>query len=138
MNATVRWIQGLTLVGVSDSNHWIVMDTDADVGGSGGAAKPLELVLIGLGGCTAMDVVSMLKKMHVSLDAFEIRLHADRAEDHPKVFTKIRLEYRLFGKDIDPQKVERAIDLSKSKYCSVSAMLGKAAEIEYGFTIQPS
>ena len=85
-----------------------------------------------------MDVVSMLKKMHVSLDAFEIRLHADRAEDHPKVFTKIRLEYRLFGKDIDPQKVERAIDLSKSKYCSVSAMLGKAAEIEYGFTIQPS
>jgi putative redox protein len=84
-----------------------------------------------------MDVVSMLQKMRVRLDRYEIRLDADRAEDHPKVFTRIRMEYLFWGRDIDPKKVEKAIDLSMAKYCSVSAMLGKAVAIEHVYKINP-
>jgi putative redox protein len=137
MDAKVQWMpETLTFSGVSDSNHWIVMDTGADAGGAQGACTPLELVLLGLGGCTAMDVVSILKKMQVPLKGLEIRLHADRSEEHPKVFTRIRLEYRFSGGGIDPEKVNRAVGLSMAKYCSVSAMLGKAAEIEHAVVIQ--
>jgi putative redox protein len=138
MEAKIVRMQGLTLAGKSDSNHWIVMDTDEPSGGSNASAKPIELILLGLGGCTGMDVISILQKMRVPLDRFEMELHADRAENHPKVFTKIVLEYRLFGKDIDAHKVEKAIELSKTTYCSVSAMLKKAVSIEFTYQINPS
>lgn len=137
MEAKIRQIQALTFAGMADSKHWIVMDADESAGGSGGSVKPIELVLLGLGGCTGMDVASMLQKMRVPFDRFEISLHADRADGHPKVFTKIRLEYRLFGRNIDAQKVEKAIDLSKNKFCSVSAMLRQAVQIEYAYQINP-
>jgi putative redox protein len=137
MDAKVRWMPDtLTFSGIADSNHWIVMDTGTDAGGAQGACTPLELVLLGLGGCTAMDVVSILRKMQVPLRGLEIRLHADRSQDHPKVFTRIRLEYRFSGEGIDPEKVDRAVALSRTKYCSVSAMLGAAAEIEHAVVIQ--
>jgi putative redox protein len=135
MEVQIRQIHGLTFAGMADSKHWIVMDTDESVGGSGGSAKPLELVLLGLGGCTGMDVASILQKMRVPLERFELSIRADRADDHPKIFTKIMLEYRLFGQNIDPKKVENAIELSRTKYCSVSAMLNKAVPIEYGYKI---
>ena len=138
MQAIIKRIDGLALAVKTDSGHWLTMDTDADSGGSGAAAKPLELVLAGLGGCTGMDVLSILKKMHVPLEGFEIVLNADRAEDHPKVFTAIRVEYRFYGPSIDPVKVEKAIELSKTKYCSVSAMLAKAVAIDFTYRINPS
>jgi putative redox protein len=137
MEAHIQQLNSLAFAGMADSKHWIVMDTDESVGGSGGSVTPIELVLLGLGGCTGMDVASMLKKMRVQVERFEISLHADRADDHPKVFTKIRLEYRLFGPNIDAQKVEKAIDLSKNKFCSVSAMLSQAVQIEYAYRINP-
>jgi putative redox protein len=137
MQAKIRWIERLSFAGTADSRHWVIMDTDESSGGSAGSATPLELVLLGLGGCTSMDVVSILQKMRVSLNRYEITLDAERAENHPKVFTKIRIEYRFWGSDIDPQKVEKAIGMSMTKYCTVSAMLGKAVPIEHDYRINP-
>jgi putative redox protein len=137
VEAKIRWIGGLSFAGLADSGHWVVMDTDASSGGSDGSATPLEMVLLGLGGCTSMDVVSILQKMRVPLDRYETVLWADRAAEHPKTFTKIRIEYRFWGQGIDPQKVEKAIGLSMTKYCSVSAMLGKAVPIEHAYQINP-
>jgi putative redox protein len=137
LEAKLRWIDGLTFAGSADSKHWVVMDTDASVGGSEGAARPLELVLLGLGGCTSMDVVSILRKMRVRLDRYEMVLRAERSEAHPRVFTSVRMEYRLWGPDIDPAKVQKAVDLSRTTYCSVSAMLSKAFPIEITTVINP-
>jgi putative redox protein len=138
VRAFIKGVDGLTLAAKSDSGHWLVMDTDAEAGGTGGASKPLELVLMGLGGCTGMDVLSILRKMRVEVDRFEMVLDADRSEEHPKIFTRISVEYRLYGKAIDKDKVEKAIDLSRTKYCSVSAMLSKAVQIEFAYQINPN
>jgi putative redox protein len=138
MQAKVQWMGGLTFAGKADSGHWTVMDTEESVGGADGASKPLELVLMGLGGCTGMDVASILQKMRVPLDRFEIALSADRSEEHPKVFTRITVEYRLWGADVPAEKVERAIELSRTSYCSVSAMLSKAASLEFKYRINPN
>jgi putative redox protein len=137
MEAKIRWIEGLTFVGSADSSHWVVMDTDVASGGAGGSASPMELVLLGLGGCTSMDVVSILRKMRVPIDRCETALDAERSGEHPKVFTKIRIEYRFWGLDLDRGKIEKAVDLSMTKYCSVSAMLGKSVSIEHSIRINP-
>jgi putative redox protein len=137
MKAYIKQISNIVLAGMGDSKHWIVMDSDEEFGGKSAACKPLELVLIGLGGCTGMDVISILKKMRSPIDDFEISIEAERAEEHPQVFTKIRLEYHFFGKSIDAQKIEKAIELSKTKYCSVSNMLKKSVSIEYAYRINP-
>jgi putative redox protein len=114
-----------------------MMDSEKRFGGTEGAAKPKELFLMALAGCTGMDVASILSKMRVRLDDFELWIDAEEAEEHPKVFTKIRLEYRFFGKEIDTDKVEQAIELSATKYCAVSAMLKKAVEIQSSYRINP-
>ncbi len=137
MNVTIRQIEGLALAARGGTEHWTVMDTDPEFGGHDGAAKPMELILMALGGCSGMDVLSILKKMRVPLDDIEIRLDADQAESPPRVFTAIRMKYILYGKGIDPAKVEQAIDLSKTKYCSAWAMLRKAVAIEHSYEIHP-
>jgi putative redox protein len=137
MKVIVKHIDGLALAAKADSGHWVVMDSDEGVGGFQGASKPLELVLMGLGGCTGMDVLSILKKMRVKLDGFDMVLDAERVKDHPQTFSHIRLEYRFYGKNIDPEKVQKAIDLSRTMYCSVSAMLSKAVSIDFTHRILP-
>jgi putative redox protein len=137
LEAKLRWMDGLTFAGTADSKHWVVMDTDESVGGSGGAAKPLELILLGLGGCTSMDVVSILRKMRMQVDRYELILRAERSDNHPKVFTRVRMEYRLWGPDLDAARVRKAVDLSRTTYCSVSAMLSKAFPIEYEIAVNP-
>ena len=137
MEAKLKWIDGLTFAGVADSKHWVVMDTEESVGGHDGAAKPLELILLGLGGCTSMDVVSILRKMRVQVDRYELVLNAERSDDHPKVFTRVRMQYRLWGPELDPAKVRKAVDLSRTTYCSVSAMLSKAFPIEIEIAVNP-
>ncbi len=135
MKVRIKQVEGLMFNGVGDSKHWVNMDTIAEFGGTEGASKPKELFLMGLAGCTAMDVASILDKMRVEYDDFEIFVDAEEAEDHPKVFTKIDLEYRIHGRDIDREKVEKAINLSDTKYCALSAMLKKAAEIRSTYTL---
>ncbi|HEX9654652.1 MAG TPA: OsmC family protein [bacterium] len=135
MKAIVKQIQGNTFAAKADSGHWITIDTSTNDGGSAGASSPVEMVLMALGACSAMDVVLMLNKMRANVIAFHVNLDAERAEDYPRVFTKVKMEYVLSGKNIKPRDVERAIQLSIAKYCTVAGMLGKTAEIETTYKI---
>ncbi len=132
----VKFVDGMTFIGKGDSNHWVVMDGAETVGGSDAGTRPMELLLVSLGGCTGMDVVSILRKKRVKFDRFEIKITGERAEEHPKVYTKVDIEYLIYGKDIREKDVEQAIELSQSKYCSVSAILRKSgAEVNYTYKI---
>jgi putative redox protein len=135
--AYVKNIKGMTFAGKSDSNHWVTMDGPEEFGGSNAGVRPKELVLIGLGGCTGSDVVSILSKKKIKVDDFEINLSAEVSEGHPQVFTTIHIEYVVYGNDINPKDVERAIELSRTKYCGVSAMLEKAVTITHSFRVEP-
>lgn len=129
MDATVTLDKRMTLLGTANSGFTIQMGAHPSVGGDDDGVRPLELLLIGLGGCTAMDVISILRKKRQQFSGFDIQLHADRAEEHPKVFTAITIKYIVRGRDVDPKAVERAIELSSAKYCSAHAMLAKTATI---------
>jgi putative redox protein len=135
MDATLTWKHAVTFTGIADSKVEIPMDTTLEHGGSGEGATPMELILMGLGGCTAMDVISILQKKRLDVRKFEIVLHAERALEHPKVFTDITIEYVITGRGIDRESVERAIDLSETKYCSGMAMLRKAATIKTSYRL---
>lgn len=121
--------------GTATSGFTIPMGTSVEFGGADDGLRPIELVLVGLAGCTAMDVISILQKKRQEVTAFEVRAHADRATEHPKVFTHVVLEFVVTGKNIDVAAVERAVELSSTKYCSAQAMLIKAVEIEHKITI---
>ena len=134
--AYLKQVKGITFAGKTNSNHWITMDGPEDYGGSNAGTSPKELLLLSLAGCTASDVVSILQKKRVKLDDFEINISAEMTEDHPKVFTKIDLEYVFYGQDIKAKDVERAIELSQTTYCGVTAMLEKALEINHTYKIE--
>ena len=133
--AIVKHIKGVTFLGKSDSNHWVTMDGPESFGGSDAGTRPKELLLIALGGCTGSDVITILLKKKVQISNFEMNITADVAEEHPQVFTKINVEYVFYGKDIQGKDVERAIELSQTKYCSVTHMLNKAMPITHSFKI---
>ncbi len=129
-SATVRFIDGMQFVATSASGHAIVLDTTEDVGGHDTGPRPMELLLIALGGCTGMDVVSILRKMQVNFTRFEMAIEGERAPEHPKYFTKIKVLYKIWG-DVPHEKLKRAIDLSLEKYCSVTNSLKAAVSYEY-------
>ncbi|MCS7228619.1 MAG: OsmC family protein [Candidatus Kryptonium sp.] len=132
----VKFVDGMTFIGKGESNHWVVMDSAESVGGTNAGTRPMELVLIALGGCSGMDVVSILKKKRVKFDKFEMKISGERAEEHPKVYTKVDVEYIIYGRGINPKDVEHAIELSQTKYCSVSAILKKSgAQVNYTYKI---
>jgi putative redox protein len=133
--AYLKQVKGITFAGKTDSNHWITMDGPENFGGSDAGIRPKELLLLSLAGCTASDVVSILQKKRVKLDDFEINISAEMTEEHPKVFTKIDLEFVFYGDNIAEKDVERAIELSETKYCGVTAMLEKALEINHTYKI---
>ena len=133
--AFVKQLQGITFVGKTDSNHWITMDGPENFFGSNAGIRPKELILLGLAGCTGSDVVAILQKKKVDLKGFEINITADQQEEHPQVFTKIHLEFSFYGNNIAEKDVERAIELSQTKYCSVTVMFQKAVEITHSFRI---
>jgi putative redox protein len=136
MKLQLKWLEDMTLVGKGDSNHWVTMDASTEVGGTDAGSRPLEFFLMGLGGCTTMDVLSILKKKRSPIEDYELQIEADRAEEHPKVFTQVRLKFIFYGKGIKKQDVERAIELSETKYCSASAMLKKATDIVVEYEIR--
>jgi len=121
----------MTFVGRAGSNHLVPMDSGPEFGGDSSATKPAELLLIGLGGCTGMDVVPILKKMRQDVTAVELNIAAERSEEHPKPYTRIDIEYVITGRNLDEEKVRHAVELSQEKYCSVSAMLRKSCPISY-------
>ena len=135
MKVKVQWIEGRSFLGESGSGHGVLMDTAADLGGRNLGPRPMEMLLLGMGGCTGVDVVMMLQKMREKVSGCAMELEAERAGEEPKVFTKIKVTYVVTGKGIKPANVERAIQLSAEKYCSASIMLGKTAEITHDFRI---
>lgn len=135
MNATITLQDNMHFTAVPDSGMVVHIDGKPAEGVQRMGASPMELLMISLAGCTAMDVVSILRKKRQNFTGFQILIHGDRAEDHPKVFTAFQLEYVVRGTGIDPAAVERAIQLSVENYCSVHAMLHKAAEIRTSYTI---
>lgn len=129
MEAKVSWQkEGLKFLGHIEGSPDVIMDSE-------NGPTPMELVLMALGGCTGMDVISILQKMRQDVKNFEINLTAEKAQEYPKIFTKIHLEYVVYGTNLDEASVKKAIDLSREKYCSVSAMLRKAIEITYSWKI---
>ena len=135
MNISVNWVDGMLMVGKSHSGHSITMDGPPEIGGENLGVRPMEMLLLGVAGCTMIDVVTTLKKMRQELTHCETKVNAERADDHPKVFTDIHIQFIIRGKDLDSKKVEKAITLSAEKYCSASIMLGKTASITHDFEI---
>ena len=135
MQARVKWVENALFLGESGSGHAVVMDGPPDSGGRNLGVRPMEMLLLGMGGCTAFDVVLILRKgRHEVLDC-EVQLEAERAESDPKVFTKVHIHFVVKGKNLSTTAVERAIHLSTEKYCSASIMLGKTATITHDYEI---
>jgi putative redox protein len=134
-NAKVTYVNGLQFVGVASSGHAIVMDSDPGVGGNDTCSKPMELLLMGIKGCSGMDIVSILQKKKQYLIGLEIKVKGEESEDHPKKFTDINLEFVVKGKNVSEDAVKRAIDLSMNKYCSVKATLEGSSKMSFSYKI---
>lgn len=135
MECTVKWAGDAQFIAETGSGHALLMEGAADLGGRNVAPRPMEMILAGAGGCTAYDVVLILKRGRHAVEGCEVKMQAERAETDPKVFTKIHYHYVVSGRKLKPEVVERAIKLSADKYCSASIMLGKTAEITHDFEI---
>lgn len=135
MKARVKWLDHMSFVGESGSGHSVVMDGAPEAGGRNLGVRPMEMLLLGLGGCSSFDVVMILKKSRQEINDCEVLLEAERAAEDPKVFTRIHLHFIVKGHNLAPEKVGRAVKLSAEKYCSASMMLGKTAEITHDFEV---
>jgi len=135
MKARIKWVDGIMFVGEAPSGHSVVMDGSVAVGGSDMGIRPMELLLLGMGGCSAIDVIGILKKARAELAHCTVEIEATRADEVPKVFVGIHAHYIVSGRNLKPATVERAVQLSVEKYCSASIMLAKTAEITHDYEI---
>lgn len=131
MNVQVKWNGKMGFVGISGTNHSVVMDVSKENGGDGAAASPMEMVLMGLAGCSGLDVAIILKKKRLDVRNFEIVVNGERAEEHPRVFTKVDMTFIFEGNDLRHKPLEDAVRLSLERYCSVAGMVSKTAEINW-------
>jgi len=138
MKARIKWVQDVMFLGESGSGHSVVMDGAPDAGGRNLGVRPMEMLLLGLGGCSAFDVMLILKRGREAVTDCVVDIDAERATTDPKVFTKIVMHYTVTGQGLDRKKVERAVQLSAEKYCSASAIIGKTAEIAHTITLVDS
>jgi putative redox protein len=135
MKARVKWIEGIAFMGETESGHAVVMDGAPAAGGRNLGPRPMEMLLLGAGGCSSIDVIMILKKSRQAVSDCYVELEAERAETDPKVFTKIHMHFVVKGKDIKPEAVEKAVKLSAEKYCSASIMLGATAKVTHDFEV---
>ena len=138
MKARVKWVEDVCFMGETESGHAVIMDASPDIGGRNLGMRPMEMLLIGMGGCSSIDVVTILKKSRQPITDCVAEITAERAGEIPKVFTKIHVHFVVTGKGLNPVQVERAVNLSAEKYCSASIMLGKAAQMSHDFEIVES
>lgn len=138
MKARIKWVQDVMFLGESGSGHSVVMDGAPDAGGRNLGVRPMEMLLLGLGGCSALDVMLILKRGREAVTDCVVDIDAERATTDPKVFTKIVMHYTVTGQGLDRKKVERAVQLSAEKYCSASAIIGKTAAITHTITLVDS
>ena len=136
MKARIKRVENVCLMGETESGHAMIIDGAAEIGGRNLGMRPMEMVLLGLGGCTSMDILSILQKSRQAITDFEVELEAERAAEAPKVFKKIHIHFIITGKNISETHVKRAVDLSAEKYCSVAHMLNKTAEVSYDYEIR--
>lgn len=136
MKARVKWVEDVTFVGESGSGHAVVMDGPPEHGGRDLGVRPMEMLLLGMGGCTAFDVLHILKKARQAVTDCVVELDAQRSDEDPKVFTKIHAHFRIKGTGLKEARVKRAVELSAEKYCSASIMLGAMAEITHDYVIE--
>jgi putative redox protein len=132
----IKQLQGSTFAAKAGSKHWVMIDTKVEAGGNDGASTPKELVLMALAGCTSMDVISILKKKKSPVIGYECNVKGNEREEHPRIFTEIHIEYVFYGDGIKPEDVERAIELSVTKYCTVSAILSASAKLTHSYMIK--
>lgn len=135
MKARARWVEGMAFMGEAGSGHAVIMDGAPEYGGRNIGTRPMEMLLIGLAGCTGFDVVQILKKGREAVTGCEVEVEAERASEDPKVFTKIHIAYRVSGRGLSQAKAERAVTLSKEKYCSASIMLGATAQMSTSLVV---
>lgn len=135
MKARIKWVENVCFIGESETGHAVVLDGAPESGGRNLGMRPMEMLLIGMGACTSFDVVTILKKARQPIDDCVAEIEAARADEIPKVFTKIHVHFVVTGRGLNPVQVERAVKLSAEKYCSASIMLGKAADITHDFEI---
>ncbi len=133
MKARVKWVENTMMVGEADSGHAVVMDGPEEHGGRNLGARPMEMILLGLGGCTQFDVVHILRKGRHQVSLCEVEMEAERADTDPKVFTKIHIHFKVAGPGLKEKAVQRAVELSAEKFCSASIMLGASVDITHGF-----
>lgn len=136
VQAKVKWVDGLQFVGESQTKHAIVMDADPEVGGADTGMRPMELLLIGLGGCSGMDVASILQKKRQQIADIEINVKGNKAETYPKKYTDIEIEFIVKGKGVSEEAVKKAVEASMEKYCSVKATLEGTAKITWSYKIE--
>lgn len=137
MKARVKWVEQASYVAESGSGHAVFMDGSEEYGGRNLGPRPMEMLLMGMGGCTAFDVVSILKKSRQNAVDCVVELEATRSEEHPKVFTAIHVHFIVKGNELSEKHVARAVELSAEKYCSASIMLGKTAKVTHDYEILP-
>lgn len=130
-----RLLDGMQFAAEAGSGHTVILDAAEHAGGQGAGFVPMELLLVGLAGCTGMDVISILRKKRQQVTGYEVRVRGERAEDHPMVYTDITVEHVITGHDVSPEAVARAIELSEAKYCGAGAMLGKTAKLVHTFRV---
>ncbi|WP_184035973.1 OsmC family protein [Chitinivorax tropicus] len=135
MKARIKWVEGVSFLGETQSGHAVLMDGPPEGGGRNLGPRPMEMVLLGTGGCTSYDVIHILKKGRHEVSDCHVEIEADRADSDPKVFTRIHFHFVVKGKGLKEEVVKRAIELSAEKYCSASIMLGKTADITHDFEI---
>ncbi|NCN43562.1 MAG: peroxiredoxin [Piscirickettsiaceae bacterium CG_4_9_14_3_um_filter_43_564] len=135
MTINIKWQGGMAFEGTTESGHSVLMDAAPEVGGENKGARPMEMVLLGLGGCTSIDVIMMLQKAKQAVEDCQVEIRSERSDSIPKVFTKIHVHFKITGQDLNPKKVERAVNLSAEKYCSVSKMLEASVEMSHDFEI---
>lgn len=133
--ATVQLVDAMIFRASTASGHELVMDSSPDVGGTESGARPMELLMAGLGGCTGMDVISILRKMRQDVTSYEVRVSGERASEHPKIFTTILVEHVVRGRQLKVDSVKHAVELSATRYCPAAAMLGQAARIEHTYRV---
>lgn len=136
MQAKVKWNGKMGFVGTSGTNHAVVMDVSKEAGGDGVAASPMEMVLLGLAGCSGVDVALILQKKRLNVRDFQILVNGERADEHPRVFTKVHMAFVFEGEGLSPKALEDAVRLSIDKYCSVAGMVSKTAEITWNIEVK--
>lgn len=138
MDAKVTWSKRLSFIGEADTGFSVPLGANPQVGGDNDGFRPMELIAIGIAGCTAMDVISILQKKRQNVTAFEVQLRSQQAQDHPRVFTQMEIEYLISGHDVDETAVQRALELSENKYCPAQAMFTQILPINLSYKIIPA